>query len=49
MPALIRHDVVLMLVLSPERTLYSREGESDVREGWSGEGREGGKEGGRGR
>lgn len=26
-PALIRHDVALMLVLSPEWTLYSREGE----------------------
>lgn len=43
MPALIRPDVVLPLLLDAERTLCSREGEQDVR-GRKEEGKGGGVE-----
>lgn len=47
MPALIRPDIVLQLLLDAERTLNSREGEQDVR-GRKEEGKGGGVEDGSG-
>lgn len=47
MPAPIRPDVVLQLLLDAEQTIYSREGEQDVR-GRKEEGKGGGVEDGSG-